>query len=358
MLTIRQCARRKTQLKKSELWQSASAVPDDVIDHSRPIQLVPLPSDKPQDQQHAFRVRVEADGELYVRIRKGVRAFGDYPLAEDYTAVVRVPALPREVQIEGGGGLLALNGERKLSIRSRGLRAIEYEIARVATTQINHLVSQTGGNFQHPHFFAPELFNQENISRIATERQGIALENKWKANYSAFDFSEHLRRPADGGSERGLFFLTGRGWDQTRKKPVHSVKDSRFILVTDIGILTKKNADGSSDVFVMSIKQGKPLSGVTVDVLGKNGISLQTATTDGDGRCSFSGIEKFEQEGKTAVGRGRSADQSLLMRPHQIADGLPSPRTFRDAAEGIAVVAQYPGLALRFRRGGLAEQRT
>src|SRR5205814_4827523 len=213
------------------------------IDHARSTQFVPLPSDKPQDQQHAFRVRVEADGELYVRIRKGVRAFGDYPLAEDYTAVVRVPALPREVQIEGGGGLLALNGERKLSIRSRGLRAIEYEIARVATTQINHLVSQTGGNFQHPHFFAPELFNQENISRIAVERQGIALENKWKANYSAFDFSEHLRKPADGGSERGLFFLTARGWDETKKKSIHSVKDSRFILVTDIGILTKKRSE-------------------------------------------------------------------------------------------------------------------
>jgi len=104
---------------------------------------VPLPSEKPQDRQHAFRVRVESNGELYVRVKKGVRAFGDYPLSEDYNAVVDVPALPREVQIEGQGGLLALNGERKLSIRSRGLNAIEYEIARVATTQINHLVSQT-----------------------------------------------------------------------------------------------------------------------------------------------------------------------------------------------------------------------
>src|SRR5205085_2145310 len=195
---------------------------------------VPLPSEKPQDRQHVFRVRVESDGELYLRVHKGVRAFGDYPLTEDYNAVVRLPALPREVQIEGEGGLLALNGERKLSVRSRGLRGIEYEIARVATTQINHLVSQTGGNFQHPHFFAPELFNQENISRIAVERQGIALENKWKANYSAFDFSAHLRKPADGGSERGLFFLTARGWDGAKKKALKSVKDSRFVLVTDI----------------------------------------------------------------------------------------------------------------------------
>src|SRR2546430_10463759 len=57
-----------------------------------------------------------------------------------------------------------------------------------------------------------------------------------------------LRKPADGGSERGLFFVTARGWDPLTKKPIKAAKDSRFILVTDIGILTKKNADGTHDV--------------------------------------------------------------------------------------------------------------
>src|SRR5207244_9404579 len=109
-----------------------------------------MTSEKAQKQQQAFRVRVKTDGELYIRVAKGVRAFGDYPLAEDHNAVVAVPELPREVQIESQGGLLALSGERKLSIRSRGLAAIEYEIARVATTQINHLVSQTEGKFEYP----------------------------------------------------------------------------------------------------------------------------------------------------------------------------------------------------------------
>src|SRR5205814_9056703 len=133
---------------------------------------------------------------------------------------------------------------------------------------INHLVSQTEGKFQHPHFTVPYLFNQENISRIGLERQGIALENSWKANYSAFDFSDHLRKPDDSGSERGLFFLTARGWDGTKKEPINSVKDSRFVLVTDLGLLTKKNADGTRDVFEMSINEGKPLADVPVALLG------------------------------------------------------------------------------------------
>jgi len=290
----------ESDLKDEERWKSDTDVPEEVLAQARRVSVTVVPSEKALDRQHAFRVRVESDGELYVRVAKGLRAAGDYRLAHDYNAVVDVPLLPREVQIEGQGGLLALNGERKLSIRSRGLSAIEYEVARVATTQINHLVSQTEGKFQHPQFQVPGLFDQENISRIALEHQSIAMENKWKANYSAFDFSEHLRKPADGGSERGLFFLSARGWDPAKKKVLKTTKDSRFLLVTDIGILSKKNANGSHDIFLMSIKEGKPVANAIVDLLGKNGIAIQTARTDAEGHCTFSSVEKSVRE-KTPV---------------------------------------------------------
>ena len=296
-----------SQLKETELWKSAGDVPDDLFDESRAVACTALPSEKAQDRQHAFRIRVETEGELYVRVNKGVRAFGDYPLSEDYNAVVEVPSLPREVQIEAQGGVLALNGEKKLSIRSRALSAIQFEISRVTTSQINHLVSQTEGKFENPLFENPDHFSNENISRIATERQGIAVESKWKANYSAFDFSEHLRKPADGGSERGLFFLTAQGWDPTQKKTI-PVRDSRFILVTDIGILTKKNADGSHDVFLMSIQEGKPLANVVVDLLGKNGIPLQTAKTDANGHCAFTSVEKLTREKMPVAFVARNGD--------------------------------------------------
>ena len=324
------------QSSEEKRWQSASDVPDDVIEHAKRIEFTALPSEKAQDRQHAFRVRVETEGELYVRVAKGVRALGDYPLTEDYTAVVSVPEFPREVQIEGEGGLLALSGEKKLSIRSRGLAAIEYEIARVATNQINHLVSQTEGKFQHPEFEAPYWFNQDNISRIALEHQPIALQNKWKANYSAFDFSEKLRKPTDGGSERGLFFVTARGWDPEKKKPIKSIKDRRFILVTDIGILTKKNTDGSHDVFLMSIKNGKPIDGATVEILGKNGIAIQTVRTDSEGHCAFSSAEKSERE-KSPVAFVARNGEDIAFIPYARDDRVLNFSRFEiDGAENIA----------------------
>ena len=88
------------------------------------------------------------------------------------------PTLPREIQIQGKGGILALSGERKLSIKSRAVAEIEYEIARVASNQINHLVTQTNGSFEDPEFFGE--FDEENISRIAVEHQAINLENKFQ----------------------------------------------------------------------------------------------------------------------------------------------------------------------------------
>jgi alpha-2-macroglobulin len=298
----------ETATPDDEKWQSQTDVPDDVLGTAKLVQFTAVPTEKPQDRQHAFRIRVESDGELYVLVRKGVRALGDYPLGEDYNAIVTVPEMPREVQIDGQGGLLALNGERKLSVRSRGLVAIEYEIARVATTQINHLVSQTEGQFQSPEFQAPYFFNQENISRIARERQDIAMQNKWKANYSAFDFAGHLRKPADGGSERGLFFLTARGWDPVKKKPFKQIKDRRFLLITDIGIVTKKNADGGHDVFLLSIKNQKPIGNAAVDILGKNGVPVQSARTDADGHCTFPSVEKSEHEKSPVAFVARNGD--------------------------------------------------
>ncbi len=121
-----------------------------------------------------------------MRIDKGVQALGGFPLGATYENVVAVPALPREIEIQGRGGILALNGERKLSIKSRGVAEIQFDIARIAANQINHLVTQTEGRFDQPEF--NDDFDEENIARLAIEQQPINLENKFKANYLRLRF--------------------------------------------------------------------------------------------------------------------------------------------------------------------------
>lgn len=288
-------------------WANAGEITDEVLEQATVVKFTAIPTEKEFSRDHHFKFKLEGDGQLYVRIDKGLRARSGYDLAENFTTVVAAPELPQEIDIQGDGGLLALSGERKLSIRSRGVPVIKFEIDRVLSNQINHLVSQTEGEFQAPEF-KHGSFDQDNISRIAREDQAINLQNKWKANYSAFDFSRHLQKPADGGSERGLFFLHARGWDPKLKKYITSATSTRFILVSDLGLLVKKNADQSSDVFVASIKTGLPVGGVTVDILGRNGLSVQSGRTSPEGRVTFASVEKNEHEKKPVAYVARMGD--------------------------------------------------
>jgi uncharacterized protein YfaS (alpha-2-macroglobulin family) len=281
-------------------WANAEEVTPEILEQATVVKFTAIPTEKEHSRDHHFKFKLEGDGQLFVRIDKGVRARSGYDLAENFTNLLSAPELPQEIDIQGDGGLLALSGERKLSIRSRGVPLIKFEIDRVLSTQINHLVSQTEGEFQAPEF-KHGSFDQDNISRIAREDQTISLQNKWKANYSAFDFSQYLQKPSDGGSERGLFFVKARGWDPVLKKYIKGASASRFILVSDLGLLVKKNADHTSDVFVASIKTGAPVAGVTVELLGRNGIAVQSAKTSADGRVTFASVEKNEHEKKPVV---------------------------------------------------------
>ncbi len=318
-------------------WGGPKEIEEDVLKESIILPFKIIPSGKENSELHTFKISLEKDGQLFVTIDKGVHALGGFLLGEDYADVLPVPELPREIEIQGSGGVLALNGERKLSIKSRGVTTIEYEIARVPADQINHLVSQTRGEFQNPEFVNYH-FGRENIARLATERQTITVKNKFKANYSAFDFSKHLRPADDGGSPmQGLFFLTAREWNPPKKKSADEeenanadaaeeedesaddeereghASDARFILVTDLGMVVKENADGSRDVFLASVKTGGPIGGVTVDVLGKNGVPLVSGKTAADGRLNFSSLGNPTREKKPVAFVARLGNDVAFM---------------------------------------------
>ncbi len=292
-------------------WKSPSEVDAGVLALAKPVGLTALPAAQENTREHAFKIKVEDDGFLFATVGKGVRALGDFRLGEDYHSVVPVPLPDVEVEIQGEGGVLALNGERKVSIKSRGVSEIEYTVARVPADQINHLVSQTRGEFQNPEFVGWR-FGKENIARFARERQSLRVENPFRANYSAFDFAKYLGPTTDGGSPmQGLFFLRAEEVKEKEKTEAGKegeeeevsengneelAKDERFVLVTDLALIVKSNADKSRDVYVASLKSGEPLAGVTVEVLAKNGVPLQTLLTDAEGRVSFPPISDSEHE--------------------------------------------------------------
>jgi len=290
-------------------------VTEDVLRKFAPVVLKPveleLSDDHPATTRHALKFLTEKQGRLFVRVTKGVEALGGFRLGAEYRTFVGAPLFPKEVQLLGKGGILALNGERKLSLQSRGVPFLRVGMARVPARQVNHLVVMTEGDFANPYFTMGESFDESNIARFLRRVQPVAMKNEYQASYSVIDFASALQAgdSSDADASRGLFFLSAEGVEEAaaseKRTEGDGVEDDwvvmddartrRFVLVTDLGLLVKKNADGTRDVFVQSIQTGDPVSGVTITVLAKNGEYLLRQTTV-DGHAQLPDVGNFQRE--------------------------------------------------------------
>jgi uncharacterized protein YfaS (alpha-2-macroglobulin family) len=314
-----------------ERWDGPAEVDAAVLEKSTPVALTLVSGEEEYATLHSFKMKVPENAWIYIEVDKGLQSVGGFALGDPFTSVSQVPPYPRDVHIMHDGSLLALSGERKLSISSRGVEQLEYRLSRITPSSINHLVSQSEGNFQSPVFDLSNSFDETNISEELVRRQTIAASDTSKNDYSALDFSEFVDGSDANKGKLGLFILKvmarkagdkggyykqdGSVYPYPKSEPVTSpygsdannnpndpadradvLADRRLILVTDLGLLIKDNADGTHDVFVQSIATGEPVGDAQVDVLGKNGIAVVTVTTDDTGRAMVPSLQDFYRE--------------------------------------------------------------
>lgn len=278
-------------------WHDPGEITPAILALSKPLALQAIPTDIAYATSHSYTYNTLAPAYVYLKLDKGVRGFGDYILSQNYTTVLKVPEYPQEIAFVHKGALLALGTEEKLSVLVRGLKAVKFNFARILPEDINHLITQTNGDFSHP-YFIDASFNQNNISEIFSEIQQFDDSVPGKAQYSALDFSKYLSKRTD--KPLGLFLLQAQGWDAANKTAL-DVQANRLILITDLGLIVKDNLDGTHDVFVQSVTQGKPVKNANVSILGKNGLALLTKTTDDAGLTQFPSLKDFENEREPVV---------------------------------------------------------
>ena len=309
-------------------------VSDEVLARSDklPLELITTPDSPPMEAAMAFRVAQQPKGRVFVKVPGQTAGPGGFITAEEFRDVTTLPGIPKEAELIGKGGLLALNGERKINVQSRGLDHLRYTVARVQTNQINHLVSQTSGSFESPRF--RRGFGFENVSDYEQSVQPIVKSAEYSLNYSSFDFSPLIQATQPGATaEHGLFHLTVQGvrprtpedgvaaegspdqdWvpltpsrsrsygSRSRRGSNTSYpvgdrpQDQRFILVTDLGLIMKEAADGSRMIYVQSFSGRGPVEGVEISVLSRNGTVLKNAVTDGLGRADLPSLRGLQRE--------------------------------------------------------------
>jgi uncharacterized protein YfaS (alpha-2-macroglobulin family) len=142
-----------------------------------------------------------------------------------------------------------------------------------------------------------------------------------KPIYESVDLGSYLRN--DGG-RMGVFVLRIMPFDPKYPHRTYndylqgpSSGDRRFILVTDVGIISKRTLDGGQEVFVQSLSTGQPVSGANVAVVGRNGLAVAEGQADDQGHIRFAQMNQLRRE-KTpimvVVNHGR--DLSFLPLEH------------------------------------------
>ncbi len=272
-------------------WSNASEVVPQVLAKALKLEPTWLPAATDYAKLQAFRYSATAGRWLYVRVERGARSFGDYPLVETAGRTVLVDEMPRTIEILHEGSLLSLAGEKKLSVLVRNLRAVQLELSRVLPRALALLAAQSYGKYQRPSFRG--YVRGDDLSEVFRDVHAIPEAPPGTPQYDVVDFGSFL---SSGAAPRGLFLLHVREWNPDTKEVVHGASDQRLVLLTDLGFLVKDAQDGSHDVFVMSLRTGEPVADASVAILGRNGLPALSATTDATGRASLPPFKDLQRE--------------------------------------------------------------
>jgi len=285
-------------------WSAPREVTPEVLGQARQIDIELNPVADGASQFHTANIDVPANSYVYVSIEEGLTSQGEFALALLHDAIVRATDYPREVKIAQSGAILALTGSRQLTFLSRGLDALKVDVGRIIDSEVNHLASQTGGDVKSP-YFINYRFNEDNLTVRDTRYIDLQTDHPRDAVYASFDLGEFLR---DGG----FYFITVQGWDREKDRPV-GTSDRRLVLITDLGLLVKSNADSTQDIFVHSISSGRPVAGARVALLGKNGVPIVERTSSERGHTTMPATNTFEREKTPTVFVVRQGTDSIFM---------------------------------------------
>lgn len=229
------------------------------------------------------------DAALRVIVSSDVTSKEGYSLGS-VEQVIRSENYPQEAAIRFDGAIIPLQTQKSVSFSSRGVSALQVKIAKIFEEDLNHLVTQTGGNFASP-YFQNYYFNEDNIATIYEKELAINNQDPRKLNYSSLDLTPYLK------GKTGVFLITLRGKDGNNTV---TPADRRLIMATDLGVIVKDNADGSHTLFVANISDGEPAAGAKAEVLGVNGQPVLSAETNNQGMAELPSFEELKND-KRAV---------------------------------------------------------
>ncbi len=276
--------------------ESSTAFTSLVKSQSTPVKAEIIPGALDYSEMNMFRIHVPQDKFIAVVFNGTLEFFGGYKLDKDDSVYYnRISRYPVEIGIVSEGALLALGGSKNIAMYSRGVNQVEYTVSRIMPKDINHLVSMTNGDMKNLSFDSYR-FSEKNISETERSEYFVPGSSVERLSYFSYNFTKDLVADKKHNLENGLFMF--QVTDKESRK-----SDRRFILVTDLGIVTKRNENSTTDIFVQSVTKGTPVSGAKVRVVGLNGNTIAETSTDSQGHAFLPKLDSKEtsKDGHTPV---------------------------------------------------------
>lgn len=248
-------------------WWNFAEITEDVLANSvdMPLTLLAGSSDPAQaalpSQSVALGFEAEPGRCLLVTVPAGIMATSGVKTGTEKQFILEIPDNPSTLEIAQDGNILPRTGQGSLSLYSHNLDTVEYTLYKVRPEFINIFISMNWDLFSSPYRY----MNWEQFSIIAQGAIPVKLDNPSLPQFAVLDLAPHV-----GEQGSGIFYVKLAG--TLNGKAVTGAE--RFVLYTDMGLFYKESADGSANVFVVSLSTGEPKENVTVQVLGVNGLPV------------------------------------------------------------------------------------
>ncbi|MDR1461296.1 MAG: alpha-2-macroglobulin family protein [Campylobacteraceae bacterium] len=289
---------------KNYRWSSNDDISSEILAKATPLTLTKDSYETDIQNIVSFRYKVSPKNYIYVEVGSNIETVGGYKAKSGKRAVLSVPEFPQVLLFADSGSILSLKGERKISVASRNVKGVKLDIKRVIPSQLHHLMAFGNYNnfnkasFDNNRHYYDGYDYSEYFTEIFSHTQKINQVNPGKVMYTGIDLTNYLLSGASG--KQGVFLVTLNSWNPDTNATGYETI-SKLVVVTDIGLIIKRSADGSSDIFAQSIKDSMPLENVKISVLGKNGVQLTSATTDISGHVKIKSLQEFKNEKEPAI---------------------------------------------------------
>lgn len=323
-----------------KLWSLEDLTPE-LLARATPLQLRPMNGDDNPSRDISFIIapsfdatgkaqgmnELEAGRSVALELpagASGLLSVGNLPMSTLAREIVALTPSSEALQFLQKGGVLALKGEGIISLYSRNLDTVNYEVSQVRPEMLNvflatnqDILNENTRNHESERLFRNSNFALSWSNSLSIIHKGTLPLNR--ADVAAPQFSTLQLRPLLQNNAKGLFFLYVEGLRDDNTK----VMNKRFVMLTDLALIHKQDAGrGAGIAYAVGLSDGKPRADVTIQVLGANGLPVFTASTDAAGKVTLPDLRGLRDEKKPVALVGTLGDDLAFLPYAHYADRM------------------------------------